>query len=144
MKSLLVKLGVVVMFSLIMMVWGCGDSKKIKEAKQAEEKQRQGKIDKNKNEEDIVLLSIKYEIEQERLEQIISEYEKMVLGFSIVEMFKKMKKRESIENIELSSNEEIVDVPTALNRVSEKYGISKKVLATLIIERRIILSSSKD
>jgi len=126
---------VAVILLLILTVCGCQDTKKDKKAEEKREQERNWKVTRNTSEEDILLLSIKYELSQQRLEGIITEYEKMVFGISTRGLLKGLDEGERIEPI---SHQEITDVNTSLNTISEKYGISKKVLATLIIELRMM------
>ena len=127
---------------LISLVLGCGDSKKGKEKKTEEIKEqvRTEQIVKNMMRENDFLLAAKYEISQDQLTEILIDYEKMTQVFSAIEVLKAV----SGKDIPKVLTEEPVDVPTALNRISEKYAISKKTLSTIILERKMLEVRSKD
>ncbi len=127
------------MLLLISLVLGCGDSKKGKEKKTEEIKEqvRTEQIVKNMMRENDFLLAAKYEISEDQLTQILIDYEKMTQVFSAIEVLKAV----SGKDIPKVLTEEPVDVPTALNRISEKYGISKKNISTIILERKILAVS---
>lgn len=133
----------VLILLLISLVLGCGDSKKIKEKKTADIKEqvRTEQAIKNELEEDILLLAMKYEMSEEQLAKILIDYEKMAQEFSMTE---DLKGYTSNYKPKVSPEKELVDVSTALNRISEKYGISKKTLSTIILERKMLTVNSKD
>ena len=137
---------IVVVFS-ILLILGCGDSKKAEErkAEQVKEKIRAYQFKKNIMREGVLLLAIKYEISEDQLMEIIIDYEKMIQGFSVTEVLKGFTDKDGPKDRpKVSMQGELVDVSTALNRISEKYGISKKTLSTIILERKMLEVRSKD
>jgi hypothetical protein len=133
----------VLILLVIPLALGCSDSKKASQKKTNEIKWeiRTEQSRKNMTREDVLLLATKYEISEDQLTEILIDYEKMTQIFSMTEVLKAVTGKDKPK---LSVEEELVDVSTALNRISEKYGISKKTLSTIILERKMVAVSSKD
>jgi hypothetical protein len=119
---------------IFLMVIGCSGAKEEKAKIDQKRSARSEQWVKNIMSEDIKLLAVKYDIGEEQLIKILNEYEKMTKGFSITELISTKK-----ENIKTKvSFEEVIDVTDALNRLGDKYHISKQILSSIIIENKII------
>jgi hypothetical protein len=116
------------------MVIGCSAAKKEKAKTDQKQDAKTEQWVKNIMTEDIKLLAIKHDIDEDQLIKILNEYEKMTKGFSITELISTGK-----ENIKTEGSfEEVVDVTDALNRLGNKYNISKQILSSIIIEKKIM------
>lgn len=121
---------------IFLMVIGCSGAKEEK-AKIGGARSEQWV--KNIMSENIKLLAGKHDIGEEQLIKILNEYEKMTKGFSINELISTKK-----ENIKTKvSFEEVIDVTDALNRLGDKYHISKQILSSIIIEKKIMERGKK-
>ena len=121
---------IIVMCLVLATLIGCGDSGKAE--KDAREEKIWKQIYKNMDSEEIVLLSIKYAIDEQLLKHIISEYENMVFGYSFTDQESPIP-----ENLP-----EVVSVSNAIEELSAKYNVSKQILSQIIIE--LIMMESKN
>ena len=90
--------------------------------------------------ESVELLAVKYGIDSKVIVNIIGDYEEMTLGFSVTRLM-----HDASHNIVPKESEiKIVDIPTALEIVSNKYQVPKEKVASMLIDNKMIESSIRN
>jgi phage antirepressor YoqD-like protein len=84
----------------------------------------------NRKGENGVLLAIKYGVKEEKLTEILYEYEMLTRGHSRVPS-----RARNAGNL-INNNE--IDVPTALDNLSKKYQIDKKTLVAILMDNKML------
>ena len=117
---------------------GCADVKTNEE--NLADKKRFNQWHINLSQENIILLTVKHNIDKETLKKAIFDYERMVTGYSFVGAFEELGKG----NTSVKKNEkiEIISVSEAIDKVSNKYEISQEKLVTILIELKMMESGS--
>jgi len=127
---------IIVVFS-ILLILGCGDAKK---DRKKVDKQRDAMTEqwtKNILTGDITLLAIKHGIAEEQLIKILDEYYKMTQGFSMIEFMSSFPSKKEGVKLETGTGE-VITISDALNRLSDKYNISKQILSSIIIDKKML------
>jgi hypothetical protein len=125
-----------VVFS-ILLILGCGDAKK---DRKKVDKQRDAMTEqwtKNILTGDITLLAIKHGIAEEQLIKLLDEYYKMTQGFSMIEFMSSFASKKEGVKLETGIGE-VITISDALNRLSDKYNISKPILSSIIIDKKML------
>ncbi|MBM3252794.1 MAG: hypothetical protein FJZ16_00885 [Candidatus Omnitrophica bacterium] len=136
---------------LCLFVFGCGQkattSQENKELSEKETIQRM----QNMWKEDIDLLAIKYGMDSDKMLNIISDYEALTFGHSITRMLYNFNyksdnfaRKSSSPQKETRPKPEIVDITTAIDRISIKYQISKEIIVNIILDLKSIEHSGTD
>ncbi len=89
----------------------------------------------------LMLLALKHEIHEEMLTRVVIDYERMTQGYSVVEEMVSMISSKKGEPEAFQGK--LVDSATAVNDISQKYGIPKKILSSIIIERKLMGSAER-
>lgn len=135
---------IVVVFS-ILLILGCGDAKKdrkkVDKQRDATTEQQNKKL-QNILMGDITLLAIKHGVAEEQLIKILDEYYKMTEGFSMIEFMSSIGSKKEGVKLEMEKGE-VITISDALNRLSDKYNISKAILSSIIIEKKMLESQEK-
>lgn len=79
--------------------------------------------------EDLSLLAIKYGLEKKILIDIICEYEEKTMGFCL-------SKGHLFPEDEIEPD--LLDIPSAIEQVSNKYQIKKEILAEILIDKKML------
>jgi len=126
------------------MAIGCSGEKKDKTQMERQEVHVK-QLMKNLMVEDIKLLAVKYDIAEMQLIGILDEYESMVKGLSIptAQLLSSIDEEIGRKDSPEILDREVIDVTEALNRLSGKYGIEKKTLSSIIIDRRMMERATK-
>lgn len=119
----------ILLFLIFISLFGCEKPKTNQESKQDTKKFEQ--VSDNLFNEDIYLLSIKYNIPDSILKEIIGEYEKMVQGYSFRSLFSE--ERAKTEKFDLSKT---ISVQEAIKRLSNQYQVQDVVLANILIDKK--------
>lgn len=124
----------IAIFLLPILVFGCGDKTSKSDGGK---KSVSPQFVRNLLGENISLLAAKHGIDEDQLKGVSIEYEKMTQGYSLTEMFYKSASGETKEKPYVDF-QNLVDVGTTLDRLSEKYRISKMILSEVIIEHKML------
>lgn len=128
---------IIIVFFSILLILGCGDAKK---DRKKVDKQRDAMTEqwtKNILTGDITLLAIKHGIAEEQLIKILDEYYKMTQGFSMVEFMSSFPSKKEGVKLETGTGE-VITISDGLNRLSDKYNISKQILSSIIIDKKML------
>lgn len=127
---------IVVVFS-ILLILGCGDAKKDRKKGDKQEDATTEQWTKNFLTGDITLLAIKHDIAEDQLIKILDEYYRMTQGFSTIEFMSSFESKKEGTKLETRIGE-VTSVSDALNRLSDKYNISKQILSSIIFDKRML------
>ena len=127
---------IVVVFS-ILLILGCGDAKKDRKKVDKQRGAMTEQWTKNILTGDITLLAIKHGIAEEQLIKLLDEYYKMTEGFSMIEVMSSFASKKEGVKLETEIGE-VITISDALNRLSDKYNISKPILSSIIIDKKML------
>ncbi len=133
---------IVVIFS-ILLILGCGDVKRDRKKASKERDAMSEEWSKNILTGDITLLAIKHGIAEEQLITILDEYYKMTQGFSMIKFMPSFASNKEGVKLETEIGE-VITISDALNRLSDKYNISKPILSSIIIDKKMLECSRGD
>lgn len=120
---------IIVAFTMIVLL-GCDNVASTSKSSKISDEKSQIWMENIMNEE-VALLAIKYGIEKDQLNKILSEYDSMVSGYSMSNLF-----GENGNYSEESKKVELVSVSEAISHISSRHQIPKDKLAAIIIERK--------
>jgi hypothetical protein len=82
--------------------------------------------------ETYTLLSLKYNVDKDKVYNLINEYEILVLGFP-----------DDLAHFKFDYNEKTVEASTAIDNLSKKYGIPKEIIANIIFDQKVLEGVNK-
>lgn len=127
----------ILIFLIAVSLFGCEKQKTNQESKQSENEFKQW-VDNMAN-EDVSLLSIKYNIPEETLKKIIGEYEGMVHGYNFRNLFSEEK-----SETDKFDPSKALSVQEAIKRLSSQYQIQENILANILIDKKSMNGCSND
>jgi len=121
---------------LCLFTFGCEQKKVISKA---EREQNDLEISNYMN-EDLELLAIKYDINIKVLVDAIDEYEELTTGYGFTKEIYYSNKANNVTKEKETSKpkSQIVNIPTAIDIVSNKYRIPKEKITNILIDKKMM------
>lgn len=95
----------------------------------------------NCTQENLLLLAIKYDIDEKILSNFMIEYELLTTGSSITERYIDLNYN---KDKKYSENKTLVGIIESIKIISEKYSIQPKILADIFINYKLLEKESYD